>query len=215
MMSAMLRGQDWNPVIDAREATRVRQPGRVLVEVVVTVVQTSTGRRQAVRVAAANERGARALAMLHCTLLNGVPRDLDSAFLADRHLEFEVRPYSGDTVEPPGFVVPARVTPQWTITRTRDDEADPVGDDYAAYSVVIATDPHYWITASGVEPTILEARQRAEMLADAVRNVFPGLRCDLVPETVEKLDLSTGPDPDVRVRLGEWVEARMSVMLGG
>lgn len=206
----MLRGQSWNPVVDAREATRVRQPGRVLVEVVVTVVQTSTGRRQAVRVAAADERGARALAMLHCTLLHGVARDLDPASLADRHLEFEVRPDSGDNVEPPGSVAPERVTPQWITARTRDDEVDPVDDDYAAYSVVIAIDPHYWITANGAEPTILEARRRAEVLADAVRNVFPGLRCDLVPGPVEKLDLSTGPDTSVCEMLVRWMDRRMS-----
>ena len=198
------------PVIDARKATRARQPGRTgLREVIVIVTQSVTGRQQAVRVVAADAKGARALAMLHTTVLDVVPRELSPASLALRHLEFEVRP-DGSPFEPPGPVPSARVA-QPAIPAA-PDEAAAGPDDYTTYSLVIATDPLYW-TADGTELSALQARHSAEALADAVRNVFPGLRCDLVPGPVEKLDLSGGPDADVRERLEAWVERRMGEML--
>ena len=202
--------------VDAREDTRARQPGRAdLVETIVVITQAATGRRQAVRVVAPDQRPARALAMLHCTLLDGVPHDLDPPSLALRHLELEVSPDEGSTGASPGYLPLKRGVPAGGIKPGAEDRAYPSNGDYTTYSVVIATDPRYWTASGGTETTILEARRRAEVLADMARNAFTGLRCDLVRGPVEKLDLSSGPDTGVREELEAWVDWRMGEMIGG
>lgn len=203
------------PVIDAREVTRARQPGRALIEVVVTVTQAAVGLRQAVRVAADDERGARALAMLHCTLLSNVPRDLSPVSLALRCLEFEVSLDDGsESIAAPRPAPPAWVAPAAGPSGEGGRDG-PEGGELTGYSVVIATDPRYWVAADGTQPTVLKARWRAELLADMARNVFPGLRCDLVPGPVEKLDSSSGPNLAVREKLEAWIEQRAGEMLDG